>query len=115
MHQGLSASEWEMRLSNSTPMRRIVIVGGGATGSIAAMNALRIAPEGWEVCIVEKRSEIGRGLAYSTREPDHRLNVRASNMGVFADDPGHFTRWLTARGIRTDDFDHPDPRLCREN
>ena len=93
-------------MSRSGLPRKIAIVGGGASGSIAAMSTLRIAPDGSDIILIEKRSEIGRGLAYSTKHPDHRLNVRASNMSVFADDPGHFTRWLGTRGIQTRNFEY---------
>lgn len=85
--------------------RRFIIIGGGASGSILAINALLSSRPGDEICMVEKRTELGRGIAYSTREAEHRLNVRASNMSVFADDPGHFSRWLAGRKIRSDDFD----------
>ena len=91
-------------MSGSGP--RIAIVGGGASGSIVAMNALRHAPDGCQITLIEKRPEIGRGVAYSTREADHRLNVRASNMSVFSDDSSHFTRWLSDSGIQTTNFDH---------
>lgn len=57
------------------------------------------------VTIIEKRSTLGRGFAFSTNLPEHVLNVRASNMSAFADDPGHFLRWLDRRGESA-----PDPR-----
>ncbi len=47
--------------------------------------------------LVEKRPDVGRGIAYSTANPDHLLNVRAANMSAFPDDPGHFWNWLNAR------------------
>ncbi|WP_237478273.1 FAD/NAD(P)-binding protein [Lichenibacterium dinghuense] len=77
-----------------TGMRRIVIVGGGASGVLLAVHLLRHRPDGLIVTLVEKRPELGAGVAYATRHPDHLLNVRASNMSAFPDDPGHFARWL---------------------
>ncbi len=62
-----------------------------------AAHLLRGDPGGLEVTIVETRAELGRGLAYATGNPSHLLNVRAANMSAFADDPGHFARWLAAR------------------
>ena len=77
-------------------MRRIIIVGGGASGVLLAVHLLRHRPEGLIVTLVEKRPELGAGVAYATRHPDHLLNVRASNMSAFPDDPGHFSRWLAS-------------------
>jgi len=76
------------------PPRRFVIVGAGASGTLAAAHLLRGAPPGVAVSLIEKRAQVGRGLAYATRNPRHLLNVRAANMSAFADDPGHFLRWL---------------------
>ena len=77
------------------PLERIVIVGGGASGALMAAHLLRRKPSNLGVTIVEKRAQLGRGLAYATGNPNHLLNVRAANMSAFADDPGHFARWLS--------------------
>jgi len=82
----------------------IAVVGGGASGVLAAAHLLRDAPTGIRITIIEKRASVGKGLAYSTDEPDHLLNVRASNMSAFADDPDHFVRWLDARGVHSADW-----------
>jgi uncharacterized NAD(P)/FAD-binding protein YdhS len=76
---------------------RIAIIGGGASGVIAAANLSRETHGETEIWLIERRREIGRGLAYAAGDPDHLLNVRASNMSAFADDPDHFLRWLEAR------------------
>jgi uncharacterized NAD(P)/FAD-binding protein YdhS len=76
---------------------RIAIVGGGASGALMAAHLLRGRPKNLAVTIVETRAELGRGLAYATDNPSHLLNVRAANMSAFADDPGHFARWLSTQ------------------
>lgn len=76
---------------------RIAIVGGGASGALMAAHLLRGRPKNLAVTIIETRAELGRGLAYATDNPSHLLNVRAANMSAFADDPGHFARWLSAQ------------------
>lgn len=72
---------------------RVVIVGGGAAGTFVAANLLRAGDGGLEVAVVEPRDELGPGVAYSTRDPWHRLNVPAGAMSAIADDPDHFRRW----------------------
>ncbi|MFM7439804.1 MAG: FAD/NAD(P)-binding protein [Snowella sp.] len=44
--------------------------------------------------LIERSHEIGRGVAYSTHNIGHLLNVSAGNMSAFPDDPGHLLRWL---------------------
>lgn len=76
----------------------VAIVGGGFSGTLLAINLLR---HGAKVVLIERDGErLARGMAYGTRDPAHLLNVRASNMGAFPDDPGHFLRWLElGRGL----------------
>ena len=71
---------------------RVVVVGGGASGTLVALATLRAIPNA-AVTVVEPRSQLGRGLAYSTLDPRHRLNVPAGSMSALPDDPGHFLRW----------------------
>lgn len=89
--------------SRSPDSRSIAIVGGGASGVLMAVHLLRAAPSGLDITIVEKGQLLGRGLAYSTDRSEHLLNVRASNMSAFADDPDHFVRWLAQRGVAVAD------------
>jgi uncharacterized NAD(P)/FAD-binding protein YdhS len=71
---------------------RVAIIGGGAAG---ALQALHLAKAGiGPVTLIERAREPGRGVAYSTRRPEHLLNVPARRMSAFADDPEHFTRWF---------------------
>jgi len=85
-------------------MQRIAIIGGGAAGSAVVARFLRDATsrDGGSECaltwIVGERAP-GRGVAYETIDDQHLLNVRAANMGLFADEPGDFLDYATARGI----------------
>ncbi len=77
----------------------VAIVGGGASGSLVAAQLLRRHHRGGlRVVLIERRERMGRGVAYSTDNPQHRLNVPAGQMGAFPRDPGHFVRWANARG-----------------
>lgn len=80
----------------------IIIVGGGASGVLLAAHLLRDPTMDLRVTLIEKRAEIGPGVAYSARQQDHVLNVAAPNMSAFADDPDHFWRWLRQRGLVED-------------
>ncbi|WP_182086510.1 FAD/NAD(P)-binding protein [Aureimonas sp. ME7] len=77
--------------------KRILVLGGGASGVVLAAHLLR-SDARVEVAVVERRPVIGAGVAYGTDEPDHLLNTRASAMSAFADDPDHFWRWLEDQG-----------------
>ncbi|MCM2505053.1 FAD/NAD(P)-binding protein [Aureimonas altamirensis] len=87
---------------------RILIIGGGASGVILAAHLLKFGPETLGVALVERRPHFGAGIAYSTDEPDHLLNTRASGMSAYPDDADHFWRWLTA-GDRATGIDCSDP------
>jgi uncharacterized NAD(P)/FAD-binding protein YdhS len=81
-------------------MKRITIIGGGASGTLLAINLLQNA-DGQEVelNLVERRPRIGRGVAFGTTRDSHLLNVPACKMGAFPDDIEHFHKWLTERGL----------------
>jgi uncharacterized NAD(P)/FAD-binding protein YdhS len=61
----------------------VLIVGGGASG-LLAIHLLRCAADPIHVTILERRPNLGAGIAYATGQPDHLLNVRASNMSIVA-------------------------------
>lgn len=75
----------------------VLIVGGGFSGTMLAVNLLR--RPGPRVTLVERRAEPALGLAYGAAHESHLLNVRASNMSALADEPDHFVRWLADRGM----------------
>jgi uncharacterized NAD(P)/FAD-binding protein YdhS len=79
------------------PERHAIIIGGGASGVLLAYQLLQHPDADFRVTLIEKRSEVGRGLAYHTGNSEHLLNVRAANMSALPDDPDHFWRWLSAR------------------
>lgn len=87
---------------------RILIVGGGASGVILAAHLLKSGRDTLSVALVERRPSFGAGIAYSTDEPDHLLNTRASGMSAYPDDADHFWRWLQSDG-RAAGIDCRDP------
>ncbi|HEV8128431.1 MAG TPA: FAD/NAD(P)-binding protein, partial [Candidatus Eisenbacteria bacterium] len=77
----------------------VAILGAGFSGAMVATHLLRMARDAKadvRVRLVDPTA-IGRGRAYATTSPAHRLNVRAAVMGAFPDDPEHFARWAHAR------------------
>ncbi|NIJ39200.1 putative NAD(P)/FAD-binding protein YdhS [Sphingopyxis panaciterrae] len=80
---------------------RVAIVGAGFSGTMLALNLLEQADV--EVLLIERdRHRMGAGVAYSSSESAHLLNVRAGNMSAFADRPDHFCDWLASRGLGCD-------------
>jgi uncharacterized NAD(P)/FAD-binding protein YdhS len=73
---------------------RVVVVGGGFSGVVFSVQLARKTKMPVAIDVVEPRALLGAGLAYSTSDPSHRINVPASKMSVFADQPGHFEDWL---------------------
>ena len=100
-----------LALSRKEKACSIAIVGGGASGALMTAHLLKCAGGDVRLTLIEPRPQIGRGLAYGTENEIHRLNVRASNMSAFADDPDHFWRWLRANGRRGEDRFCFVPRL----
>jgi uncharacterized NAD(P)/FAD-binding protein YdhS len=84
-------------------MSRIVIIGGGFTGASAAIQLLRRSRSQLDITIVEPKPDIGFGLAYSTDDPDHRLNAPTSDHFVDPLDLDEFQRWCSSTGIMTSD------------
>jgi uncharacterized NAD(P)/FAD-binding protein YdhS len=77
----------------------IAIVGAGFAGAAFALHFIRTngdRPVGIDV--FEPRPLLGAGLAYSTPDPEHRINIAAARMAVIAEDPTHFDRWFRDSG-----------------
>ncbi len=73
---------------------RIAVIGAGFSGALTAIHLLWNARPGERIYLVEKSGRLGQGLAYATGNPEHLLNVRASRMSAFEEEPDHFLRWL---------------------
>jgi uncharacterized NAD(P)/FAD-binding protein YdhS len=74
----------------------VAIIGAGFSGTLQAINLLR--HDGPRVTLIERGDSFARGVAYSTADAGHLLNVRAANMSALPDDPDHFVRWLADAG-----------------
>lgn len=88
----------------------ITIVGGGFSGAAVAIHLLGLMPEGLRVTLLEPRTVPGAGVAYSTAEPSHRINVPASRMQLAGEEEGAFDRWYRSQPAFAD-----DPQARRED
>ena len=89
-------------------MKTVAIVGGGFSGTMAAVNLARLSNSPLHVLLINSRYPLGRGVAYGTNRSEHVLNVAARNMSAVPDHPDHFLDWLRTR---VEYRDLPEPQL----
>jgi len=75
--------------------RPVAIVGGGFSGTILAA---QLARRGISSVLIDGSGRMGRGVAYSTTEGAHLLNVRAEGMSAWAGEPAHFAEAFAKEG-----------------
>lgn len=72
----------------------VAIIGAGVSGVLTCFHLHRLKP-GTKIYLIESiASQAGKGLAYSTGDETHLLNVAAGKMSALPEDPGHFLNWL---------------------
>ncbi|EIQ01297.1 hypothetical protein OpiT1DRAFT_05872 [Opitutaceae bacterium TAV1] len=87
-------------MSTTTTPPRIVIIGGGLSGTLVAVQIMRHAPQGTRITLIERHPPIGRGVAFGSDYCCHILNVKAARMSAFPDEPDHFLNWARERAGR---------------
>lgn len=79
----------------------IAIIGGGLSGTLTAIHLLyNIAGNETIYLIEQDRYRMNRGIAYSSQLVFQPLNVPASAMSLFPEQPLDFYNWLTAKQHR---------------
>jgi uncharacterized NAD(P)/FAD-binding protein YdhS len=73
----------------------VAIIGGGFSGTILAA---QLARRGIANVLIDGSGRMGRGVAYSTTEGVHLLNVRAEGMSAWAGEPGDFATRFESEG-----------------
>ena len=79
-------------------MTAVIVIGGGFTGAAVAIALSRRAQTPLDIAVIEPRVEVGRGVAYSATDRDHRINAPAASHFVTTDDAEGFDRWLRQTG-----------------
>lgn len=85
-------------MSAHAPPLRVVVVGGGLSGSLCALHLL-LAARPVEVTCLDRVAGFARGLAYGTACPAHLLNVPAGRMSALPERPGDLCAWAATQGL----------------
>jgi uncharacterized NAD(P)/FAD-binding protein YdhS len=81
----------------------IAVIGAGLAGTLVTVQLLRYAARPLRIVLIERSGDFGPGIAYKTRDPQHRLNVPAARMSAFPEAPLHLLTWASKRlGRRVD-------------
>src|SRR4051812_14566241 len=76
----------------------VVVVGAGAAGALVAIHLTdrqaRTGAAPLDLLLVDPDGRQGRGVAYSTTDPRHLLNVPAQGMSALPGRPTHFLDWV---------------------
>jgi len=90
------------------PSASVVVIGGGFCGTFFAAQLAHYSRDQVRISVIEPRAALGGGVAYSTPDPAHRINVPASRMILFPERPADFDDWfrrgggLAAGGLESD-------------
>jgi uncharacterized NAD(P)/FAD-binding protein YdhS len=94
----LQISKVALNSSQKPATTRIAIIGGGFSGTMMAIRLLgKRFQRPIELVLIERREKVGNGIAYSTVNDLHLLNVQADGMSAFGEDPDHFLRYMHKR------------------
>ena len=84
---------------------RVIVVGAGVSGSLTAIGLLRRwrASRPLRITLLERSGDYGRGVAYSTPDDRHLLNVAACGMSAYPVETDHFLDWIRSHGHEIED------------
>lgn len=74
-------------------MKTIAIIGGGFSGTLTAIELLKKSKQ-VAVKLINCDQPLTKGVAFSTTDTEHLLNVPAGRMSAFEDEPDHFINWI---------------------
>ena len=79
----------------------MVIIGAGFAGTMASV---QLARRGIAVMLVGRGTQAGRGVAYSTEDAAHLLNIPAAKMSAWPDRPDDFVETIAEEGFGPEDY-----------
>ena len=102
------ARTWPARHDEARALR-VAVVGGGAAGVITAVHLVREADaeRRVDVTVIDRRSTLGPGLAYSHQHPRLTVNNYAGRLSALATGPDHLLQWSARRGRPLGPTDFP--------
>ncbi len=82
---------------------RVAVIGGGFCGAFFAAQLAAYSTTPLAISVIEPRPRLGGGVAYSSEDPAHRINVPASRMTLFPERPNDFDDWVRQGDALDDD------------
>jgi uncharacterized NAD(P)/FAD-binding protein YdhS len=92
-----------MNVQTPLASKHITIIGGGFSGASIAIQLVRASQAPLHITIIEPRSEVGRGIAHSADDPDHRLNGTINQHFIDPGDPDALNRLCTEKRLAEKD------------
>lgn len=81
----------------------VCIIGGGYIGAATAIHLVRCSQKPLNICIIETSPTIGRGVAFSALDKDHRLNGPTGIHFLYPEKIESFTEWHETSGAKEKD------------
>ena len=88
-------------MQKETQRAQVAIIGAGFSGTMAAVQLARL---GIDVVLIGRGTQAGRGVAYSTEDPAHLLNIPAAKMSAWPDRPDDFVDVIAEVGFGPEDY-----------
>ncbi|MEO5577727.1 MAG: FAD/NAD(P)-binding protein [Sphingomicrobium sp.] len=80
---------------------QVAIIGAGFSGTMAAV---QLARRGIDAVLIGGGAQAGKGVAYSTDDPSHLLNIPAAKMSAWPDQPDDFVAAIADEGFGPEDY-----------
>jgi len=88
-------------------MKTIAIIGAGFSGTMTAVQLIKKLKTQCQIVLFDNQENFNKGIAYNPYSSRHILNVIASKMSAFPDEPNHFVEWL----MHQENFKNEDKQL----